>query len=182
MTIVWTIGLVSRKRRRLSNGSTATDASQARLLHSKELDVQDRVIFAIYDFLWKKEENWDRIVDPVTEDVPDPAPSILIPDDPGLLEQVEAKFVDLTRIPGMENLKHLWLFPLRFLIREEYVIIDEFITSSEKSLLLLGQPGIGACVLYLLKKEFAQKYITFPREKNVLFKKWIFHKRKTMKI
>lgn len=94
-------------------------------------------------------------MDPVTEDVPDPAPSILIPDDPGLLEQVEAKFVDLTRIPGMENLKHLWLFPLRFLIREEYVIIDEYLTSSEKSLLLLGQPGIGACVLYLLKWSFS---------------------------
>ena len=64
------------------------------------------------------------------------------------------KFMDLSGY-NVTLLNRILRGKKTFLIREEYVIIDEYLTSSEKSLLLLGQPGIGACVLYLLKWSFS---------------------------
>ncbi|KAK7692034.1 hypothetical protein QCA50_005439 [Cerrena zonata] len=139
---------VSRKRPRLDGDSTFASDSRARLLHPGDSQPQDQEIFAIYNFLWKNEGNWDRIVDPVTENVPNLASSVLVASDPGSLEQVEARFIDLARIPSFENKTSLCLSKLRFLIREEYVELDEGIASNEESVLVLGQPGIGKS-LYL---------------------------------
>jgi hypothetical protein len=106
-----------------------------------------RTAVIVHRALWNKPEAWDTITEQVKEKVPsyDGIDEMSDDDSHASSEPEVAVFVNLQKILQPKPYEDGSLLCTRFLIRDEYLELDKYLSdpTNRRHVLLLGQPGIG---------------------------------------
>jgi len=130
-------------------------------------------VLKLHQYLWGKQQAWDEIVvnAEVDSEIPD-----LVPTEETSLEETESSdtstqeprdtpfFIDLRACLGWEdNYEMLGLLHPYFLVREEYLELDQYLADhpSWGPILVIGQPGIGEPAFSMLNSNGYQWALLF---------------------